>query len=75
MDQHCGDPAQAPAPADRSKQFVTRERVVRAQQLIRKTSWSFIDAGLHVGYCSPSHFAESFRRAVGVTPKGFRNSL
>jgi len=56
-------------------QFVTRQRVTRAQQLIRETSRSLIDVGLEVGYTSPNHFAQVFRRVVGVTPTEFRTSL
>jgi AraC family transcriptional regulator len=56
-------------------QFVTRQRITRAQQLIRETSRSLIDVGLEVGYASPSHFAQVFRRVVGVTPTEFRSSL
>ncbi len=56
-------------------QFVTRERITRAQQLIRETSRSLIEIGLEVGYTSPSHFAQVFRRVVGVTPTDFRSSL
>jgi AraC family transcriptional regulator len=56
-------------------QFVTRQRITRAQQLIRETSRSLIDVGLEVGYSSPSHFAQVFRRVVGVTPTEFRSTL
>jgi AraC family transcriptional regulator len=56
-------------------QFVTRERVSRAQQLIRETSHSLIEIGLEVGYTSPSHFARVFRRVTGTTPTEFRNAL
>ncbi len=56
-------------------QFVTRERITRAQQMIRETSRSLIEIGLDIGYTSPSHFAQVFRRVVGVTPSAFRGSL
>jgi AraC family transcriptional regulator len=56
-------------------QFITRQRITHAQQLIRETSRSLIDVGLEVGYTSPSHFAQVFRRVVGVTPTEFRSSL
>ena len=56
-------------------QFVTRERIVRAQQLIRETSRSLIEIALEVGYTSPSHFAQVFRRVVGVAPTEFRSGL
>ena len=56
-------------------QFVTRERMLQAQRLIRETSRSLIEIALEVGYTSPSHFAQVFRRMVGVTPTEFRNTL
>jgi AraC family transcriptional regulator len=56
-------------------QFVTRERITRAQQLIRETRRSLIEIGLDVGYKNPSHFAQVFRRVVGVTPTEFRSAL
>jgi AraC family transcriptional regulator len=56
-------------------QFVVRERITRAQQLIRETSRSLIEIALDVGYTSPSHFAQVFRRVVGVTPTEFRSAL
>jgi AraC family transcriptional regulator len=56
-------------------QFVTRERITRAQQLIRETSRSLIQIALEIGYTSPSHFAKVFQRVTGVTPTEFRSSL
>jgi AraC family transcriptional regulator len=56
-------------------QFVTRERITRAQQLIRETKRSLIEIGLDVGYKNPSHFAQVFRRVVGVPPTEFRRAL
>jgi AraC-like DNA-binding protein len=47
-------------------QFVTRQRIARAQQLIRETSRSQIESALEVGYTSPSHFAQVFRRETGL---------
>src|SRR6185436_10689583 len=56
-------------------QFVTRERITRAQQLIRETRRSLIEIGLDVGYKNPSHFAQVFRKVVGLTPTEFRSGL
>ncbi len=58
-------------------QFVTRERILQAQQLIRETSRSLIEIALEVGYTSPSHFAQVFRRTVcAMAPSlKFRNGL
>ena len=49
--------------------------MLQAQRLIRETSWSLIEIALEVGYTSPSHFAQVFRRMVGLTPAEFRNAL
>jgi AraC family transcriptional regulator len=56
-------------------QFITRERITLAQQLIRETSRSLIEIALEVGYSNPSHFAKVFRKVVGVTPSDFRGAL
>ena len=52
-------------------QFVIRERMLQAQQLIRETCRGLIE----VSYTSPSHFAQVFRRTVSTTPTQFRNAL
>ena len=56
-------------------QFVTRERITRAQQLIRETSRNLIEIALEVGYSNPSHFAKVFRTVADVTPTEFRRAL
>jgi AraC family transcriptional regulator len=47
-------------------------RMAKARLLLRETSRSVIDVGLAVGYDSPSHFAQVFRREVGVSPTEYR---
>lgn len=54
-----------------SRYFI-RLRMDRARRLLRETSRSVIDIGLDVGYGSPSHFAQIFRREVGVSPTNYR---
>jgi AraC family transcriptional regulator len=56
-------------------QLVTRQRMLKAQQLIRETSRSLIEIALEVGYTSPSHFAQVFRRMTGTAPTEFRMLL
>ena len=60
-----------------------RERLEKAAS-IAKAAETCADAGnvekgieiaLDVGYASPSHFAQVFRRVVGVTPTEFRSAL
>jgi AraC family transcriptional regulator len=51
------------------------ERMLKARQLIRETSRSLIEIALEVGYTSPSHFAQVFRRTAGMAPTEFRMLL
>ena len=56
-------------------QFVTRESMLQAQQLIRETSRSLFEIVLEVGYTGPSHFAQVFLRTVGMAPTQLRNTF
>ncbi len=55
--------------------FFIRMRMEKARRLLRETSKSVIEVGLDVGYSSPSHFAQIFRREVGVVPSQYRTHL
>jgi AraC family transcriptional regulator len=46
-----------------------------AAQTLRARNVSLIQIGLDVGYKNASHFAQVFRRGVGVTPTEFRSAL
>ena len=52
--------------------FLIRMRMEKARRLLRETTKSVIEVGLDVGYSSPSHFAQIFRREVGVVPTHYR---
>jgi len=55
-------------------QYFIGLRMARARQLLIETQRSVIDIGLEVGYSSPSHFSQVFRREVGVTPSAYRQA-
>lgn len=54
-----------------SRYFI-RLRMERARRLLRETSRPVIEIALDVGYTSASHFAQVFRREVGVSPSDYR---
>ena len=54
---------------------LTWHRMNRARQLLAEPALRIIDVALAVGYHTPSAFAASFRRVVGVTPTEFRRKL
>lgn len=53
-------------------QYVMRQRVERAQELLRDTNTALVEVATHVGFETQSHFTSVFRRLVGITPKKFR---
>lgn len=53
--------------------FMIRMRMDRARQLLRETEKSIVQVGMEVGYSSPSHFAQLFRREVGISPRDYRD--
>jgi AraC family transcriptional regulator len=48
---------------------------MRSNGLAFQTECSLIATALEVGYTSPSHFGQVFRRTVGVTPTEFGSAL
>jgi AraC family transcriptional regulator len=49
-----------------------RQRVAKAQRLLQETNTSIIEVAMAVGYSSPSHFAQIFRRETGISPRAYR---
>lgn len=53
-------------------QYVMRQRVERAQEILRETQTALADLSTQVGFETQSHFTSVFRRVVGTTPKRYR---
>jgi AraC family transcriptional regulator len=62
------------ATGDSPFQFVTRTRMERAKELLRKTRLPISDIALRVGYQQPSHFSARFRSVLGCRPDAYRKS-
>ena len=52
--------------------YVVERRVERAKEMLRSTGSSLVEISLSLGFCSQSHFTNTFRRMVGATPSEFR---
>ncbi|CCE99969.1 helix-turn-helix domain-containing protein [Sinorhizobium fredii] len=52
--------------------YFIRQRVAKAQRLLKETDTSIIEIAMAVGYSSPSHFAQIFRREAKVSPRDYR---
>jgi AraC family transcriptional regulator len=55
--------------------WLTELRMARARRLLAEPGLSITEIALAVGYQTPSAFAATFRKAVGVTPSEFRRAL
>ncbi|MDP4126895.1 MAG: PocR ligand-binding domain-containing protein [Bacillota bacterium] len=55
--------------------YLTRVRVEKAVELLKKPEFSVEQVSKSVGFQSQSYFAEIFRKYIGVTPLIYKNSL
>jgi AraC family transcriptional regulator len=62
------------ATGDSPFRFVTRTRMERAKELLRKTRLPISDIAERVGYQQPSHFSARFRSVLGCAPDAYRKS-
>ncbi|MGA5539925.1 helix-turn-helix domain-containing protein [Mycolicibacterium nivoides] len=53
-------------------QFLLDLRIERAKTLLLTTLQSVAEIGASVGFSTPSHFANAFRRRVGISPSEYR---
>jgi len=53
-------------------QYVMRQRVERAQALLREGRTALANVATQVGFETQSHFTSVFRHIVGITPKRYR---
>jgi len=56
-------------------QWLSRQRIRRAQQLLEETDHSVEYVGELVGFTSPTAFRGSFRQIVGVSPRDYRRAF
>jgi AraC family transcriptional regulator len=52
--------------------YITHRRIERAKVLLTATKLSAAEVAYQVGFANQSHFTAQFRKAVGATPKQFR---
>jgi AraC family transcriptional regulator, arabinose operon regulatory protein len=55
-------------------QFLERERLARAAQLLQLTTRPIAAIAEEVGFASPIHFSLRFKKAFGCNPRAFRKS-
>jgi AraC family transcriptional regulator len=56
-------------------QYLTRQRLHRAADLLRRTNLSVTEIGLDAGFESLASFSDLFRRHYGVSPRQYRGAI
>ena len=56
-------------------EYIARERIARARELLRDCSLSIASIALRLGFADQSHFARVFRRISRLSPAQFRDQL
>ena len=56
-------------------QYLVRQRINKAKELLRRTEIAIADIGYIVGYKNPSHFAKIFRQQTRVSPTDYRGEF
>ncbi len=54
------------------KNFILREKVEEAKNLLRFSDQSYIDISISLNFSSHSHFIATFKKFSGMTPKDYR---
>jgi AraC family transcriptional regulator len=55
--------------------YITKRRMLRAQELMSKSPVSLSQVALECGMCDQAHFSRTFRRIVGISPTVWRRQL
>jgi AraC-like DNA-binding protein len=55
-------------------QYLVRSRLRRAARLLAEDTRPITDVAFDVGFGDLSNFVRTFRRAAGVSPRGFRRA-
>jgi AraC-like DNA-binding protein len=56
----------------RPHEFVSRRRILRAEELLQNTTTPIVEIALTVGFQTQAHFTTIFKRFVGSTPSRWR---
>jgi len=62
------------AMGQRPHEYLLRQRIRRADQLLRRSTMPIVEIALTVGFQTQAHFTTVFKRFMGHTPCGWRNA-
>lgn len=53
--------------------YITEKKIEKARNLLRYSDFSLIEIANYLAFSSQSHFIQSFKKSVGLTPKKYRD--
>jgi len=53
--------------------YIMEKKIEKAENLLKYSEYSLIDIANYLAFSSQSHFIQSFKKAVGLTPSKYRN--
>jgi len=56
-------------------QFIIRKKLERSKDLLKEDSFSLADITYMLNFSDQSHFANSFKKMYGMTPREFRKTI
>lgn len=55
--------------------YIIEKKIEKAQHLLKYSDYSFIDIANYLAFSSQSHFIQTFKKSVGLTPKKYRDKF
>lgn len=55
--------------------YITRKKIEKAENLLKYSDFTFIEIANYLAFSSQSHFIQTFKKAVGLTPKKYRDQF
>ncbi len=53
--------------------YISEKKIEKAQNLLKYSDFTFIEIANYLAFSSQSHFIQTFKKAVGLTPKKYRD--
>lgn len=53
--------------------YILEKKIEKSENLLKYSDYSLIDIANYLAFSSQSHFIQTFKKAVGITPNKYRN--
>ena len=53
--------------------YILEKKIEKSENLLKYSDYSLVDIANYLAFSSQSHFIQTFKKAVGITPNKYRN--